>query len=158
MKLEDITKSTGTYVQVIPDSRLDILDLIVPNMVDDLHLTLLYADKSPIKPEYYDLCDPDLKFSGIFEELEYWSGHDNVGYLVMKINSPELMKRHRYWVEHVGNHSFKDYSPHITLVTPVDYNEQTKALISEFNKFIDSPDTDTIVVWFSKESIEPLKD
>lgn len=50
-------------------------------------------------------------------EVIWWAGHDNEGYLVLKLNSSALQAIHKKWKLAGVKHSFEDYNPHITLAT-----------------------------------------
>jgi hypothetical protein len=113
---------TGCYVSVSPDADSVLLigewmhDLgfwLSPEREAKLHCTVIYS--ATARPTDY-IADPFRKLIGTLSHFEFWDGHDNSGYVVAKLVSPDLKERNRYWTERGAVHSFEDFTPHVTLL------------------------------------------
>lgn len=152
--LTPLTKESGAYVSVTPDatglrtlSELAIALGVVTD-VDKLHCTLSYA-KNCFPTAGADNC---LRFGAKIVGIEFWDGHDNDGYLVVKFDSPDLEARNRFWTSHGLKHSFDDYTPHSTLVSKL---EKTPELIIRIGKVVRIAYGRSIT--FTNETIEGIK-
>lgn len=136
----------GIFVKVIPtaDCQADILDYfddlsINDDIVlcDDLHCTLLYSkdSKTNVKIPY---ISKDDRFTAKAKELVYWPGHDDTGYIVLKLKSKDLQELNQKFRTSTGlKATFPDYQPHITLIHPVPNKEDLEEIVNEINKEID---------------------
>jgi hypothetical protein len=111
----------GSYVSVVPDldSRVLLSEwatqlgfFLSSEREEELHCTLTSSDNKPVDPT----TDPTAVYTARLHHFEFWPGHDNVGYLVAKLTSQDLVKRNEYWRLQGADHAFDDYSPHVTLV------------------------------------------
>lgn len=121
--------SSGSYVCVLPDDLTKARLIAIASMlnislsydqVEDLHSTIVYARGCFPK----DPTTSSSVFGAMINQLQYWDGHDNEGYLVIILDSPQLVARNRYWAAQGLEHSFEDYTPHVTLATGIDKNER----------------------------------
>lgn len=117
-------QSGGTYVCVLPNamSKIRLLQIgrllgeDLRDQLDELHTTLMYSrGHFPIN----DRPNPRLEHQATIVDIEHWDGHDNDGYLVLKLKSQSLQERHRYWSDNGLVHSFEDYTPHVTLASGI---------------------------------------
>lgn len=111
-------QSQGVYVgakfsheSIVNLLRLqDALGLVEPTPADKMHVTVLFSRKNiPVSLESY-------KFKALPVEIETWkssSGKKNV--VVLKLQCPELTKRHNDLIAQGGTHDFPDYQVHVTL-------------------------------------------
>ena len=147
----------GCYSAVTPDkaSRLKLLNLgeqlgfdINP---DKLHITVIYSEKP--------VSDPKVKsgkFAATCREVGYWTGHDGKTYVVAKINSDELHAEHQRLRSLGAEHSFPDYSPHVTLdASEGELSKKLKKSIDEVNGIISRYPMELI---FENQFIGDLKD
>lgn len=152
--LTPLSEGSGAYVSVTPDndgirtlSEIAITLGVVTD-VDKLHCTLSYArDCVPTARAV-----PTLHFGAKVAGLEFWDGHDNDGYLVVILDSPDLVARNRYWTEQGLKHSFDDYTPHSTLIHKID---KTPDLVARMGKVSRLAYGRTLT--FVNETIEGLK-
>lgn len=116
--------SGGTYVCVLPNAMSKIRLLQIGRLLgfdlrgdlDELHSTLMYSrGHFP----FDDRVDTRLEHPATIVDIEHWDGHDNDGYLVLKLKSQSLQERHRYWLDNGLVHSFEDYTPHVTLASGI---------------------------------------
>ena len=91
-------------------------------------------------------------FTAKVVDVQYWSGHDNDGYVVVILDSVDLVARNRYWTQHGLKHSFEDYTPHVTLA---DKLENTPALAQSLHRLAER--YVGTVLRFTAETIEGLK-
>lgn len=84
--------------------------------LDDLHLTLMYSKQTPDAQRVKALIsNPVHSVIGIPLRFRYWDGHDKKGYIVLEMESPDLAARHEQYKEAGCEHSFDDYTPHVTI-------------------------------------------
>lgn len=149
--------SSGTYVCALPDaeSKKKLARLasvlghpLTPESIDELHSTVMYAKGAfPTAVRF-----PRSLFGAKVSGIEFWSGHDNDGYVVATLDSPDLKAEHRRWVARGLSHSFEDYSPHVTLFSKV---EKTEDLIAHVNSV--SPRAVGMLLTFDEIQIEGMK-
>lgn len=149
----------GLYVSVRPARGLShVLSYLrdLPNVtsnVDDLHCTLMYSRDSA--PNLIRACSLLYKGPTVYQAaltgLEFWDGHDNKGYLVAKLDSPQLQERHAAWRALGAKHSFPDYTPHMTIATGVRYSAKE---LAKYNLPLRAY---PLTLAFSGEHIEDIK-
>lgn len=131
-------KATGTYVAVLPTEATSALlrawaDEHKFELVDDLHVTLLYSRKVVnVVP-----CHDEFVATGV--RLEVLGGD-----LVLMLDCPALKNRHDQLIAQGGTHDFPDYLIHVTLqkktsLKPEDVQMPTFGLIfgREYNEPLD---------------------
>lgn len=91
----------------------------ITKLNDDFHCTVIYS-KSTISDAEVHL-NPSRVYNGFIKSIEWWPGHDGVGYIVAAIFCPLLEARNRFWVTQGGANDvrFKDIKLHITLQTSI---------------------------------------
>jgi hypothetical protein len=141
----------GLFAKVIPTaettsmlvSRFQNLKSIEEkSFMDDLHCTVIYS-KTAAKNINIPTVDRTDRFSGIGYQLEFFEGHDKLGYIVLKINSISLRKLNKRFVDAGLEATFKDYTPHVTLVHPVPNFDLYKERVDQINKELE---TDPLLV------------
>lgn len=132
----------GIYVSVIPDNTskthigeyvkslsppfpLDIFD-------DEAHMTVMYSRTAGIDVNKLeipkDIVALPLKF-------EYWDGHDGDGYLVLSMISKPASELHDHILSLGAEHSFEDYSPHMTIIHGISkYKKDITEWLEDANK------------------------
>jgi len=130
MRLFDLFESTrGTFIgaRLTKDSANAIAKWIqdIPNAspIEDLHVTIAFSRNKNIShaPKKFDdlVIDPKTMEFALFGE--------NKDMLVLKFESPDLEKRHKYLRKKYNlPWDFDEYSPHITLVTGVTKDHKLK--------------------------------
>lgn len=151
---------SGTYVAVKPfplscgmiydEFQRFLRHRLTP--ISEMHVTLMYSKQTI--PEAQNFVLPDRKFQGTFRQLEWWAGHDKAGYLVINIDSQDLQQRHRTWIAYGGRHSFRDYTPHLTLAVGVKHRE-IKYLLDSYNS---DPNGLDLPCAFNMEYAQDLRD
>lgn len=119
MFLYEFVNTPGVYVgikldkQSIESLQSFIKDNEIPNPIDsnDMHVTIMYSEKPIHKSD--ELIDPKLELTASATEFDLYGDDRNC--LVLKIDCDELHKRHQFFTEKGGKHSYDEYSPHITL-------------------------------------------
>lgn len=91
---------------------------------DDVHATVMYSTKS-IDTNLAKQYSKNV-YSAYPKEFQYWDGHDNSGYLVLKIDSDDLSQEHDRLVSHGCKPTFSPYSAHITIIHPIDKEDGVK--------------------------------
>jgi hypothetical protein len=108
-----------------------------PEDANNLHCTIVYSRAA--RPD--DLIGPiQSPVKAHLIGFEHWPGHDGSGYLVAKLESSGLQAIHRYWISMGCEHSFPEYSPHITLKHPCsEFNYDADASIRAANELMRKP-------------------
>jgi hypothetical protein len=150
--------SSGTYVCALPDAETQtklarvsaaLGHPLSQEKIEDLHSTIIYAKGN--FPNGLEL-QRGQRFGAKVTGLEFWDGHDNDGYVVLLLDSPDLMARHQFWVSRGLTHSFEDYTPHVTLFDKI---EKTADLVAKINSVAKKAIGTTLV--FDQEQVEGLK-
>ena len=151
-------QSAGTYVSVEPNNaaknQLKAIAqalgfVLTADDLMELHSTVCYA-KGTFATD--PVADSNRVFVGRIKDLQYWGGHDGDGYLVVVLDSPSLMTRHKEWLMRGLVHSFPDYIPHVTLKTKLKLNAFLEhAMVNVADKVRGR----TLI--FSNETIEGIK-
>lgn len=88
----------------------------LPNPLDPekVHTTLLYSRKPC--PDYEALGQLDKPIKCKVGKMEVWPTQSKKNALVVKLDAPEMNKRHKELMdEHEATYDFDEYKPHITL-------------------------------------------
>ena len=96
------------------------------------HITLIYDNETEFSINDFYKIDFCLKWSLINNSIfgsylvtdskPYAFGQTN-NYIVERVSSPKLVKLHNELIKTFGfKHSYKEYSPHITLIKELDYD------------------------------------
>lgn len=154
------TGNSGIYISVSPDEHskdtiremisklnppfpLDIFD-------DEAHMTIMYSRSETIDED--QLQTPD-SITALPIKFEYWDGHDKDGYLVLKMVSEPASHFHQHLLDLGAEHSFDDYTPHMTIIHGV-YKFRDK--INEWLKSIEGK-YGSHLVYFNKLTIDNCK-
>ena len=136
--------------------------LLARDKMNDLysmaHVTIMYSkNKGPDQSNMVNGVNSvshhqyDVPLVGTVTEFEEWDGHNNEGYLVAKIDSPELNKLHEKWKSFGCEHSFPDFEAHTTIISPYANGSVT---VEELNdRLKDFP----IVLEFVNEQAVPIE-
>ena len=144
MRLTDLMEKEeqkGTYAGVkFNEESQDLIvnlakEIGVPNPITkgDIHLTLLYSRK--FLPDYKAAGDIDIKVTP--KDFHIFVGFDKKEILVMKIDAPDLIKRHKELMkEHGATYDFPEYIPHITLSYDIDGFMGLQEIKDKFTKIL----------------------
>jgi len=150
MKLKDLIneekETKGTYAGVLlsQDDEDKIISIVkemgIPNPIPrkDIHITLLYSRK--VLPDYKP--NENLDIWAYPTEFHIFNGGNGKDILVLKIDSPDLVKRHKELMkEHEATYDFPEYIPHITLSYDLeDYlnteDDRLKAINEKFKSLL----------------------
>lgn len=139
----DKTTAKGVYLSVVPNEKAlaSLVELsaslglpLSKAEQEELHCTVVY---SKAIPECIDSLSASLDPGAAYEVrivgLEWWGGHDNAGYVVLRLQSPALAELNREWLAAGCTSSHAGYNPHITLKKdvgprPEDFYERRKAV------------------------------
>lgn len=115
-------QNSGVYLSVVPDdsSRSKIVEIakrigypLTDSEISSIHVTVIYSKHRP------DLStvnlDHEAEFYAVLTGVEWWPGHDNAGYLVLRIESPQLRALHREWLSYGCTSDYENYTIHMTL-------------------------------------------
>jgi hypothetical protein len=152
------TGEVGCFVSVEPDvdTQMKLLDWVnrlgfeLDAMEEArLHCTVVHSKEGA--PLSYNI-DTSTRFVGRLQNIEFWEGHDQAGYLVATLQSPDLQARHRYWVAGGADHSFGAYAPHVTLKR---YLSPSEAMYQRMRRLADR-ERGSILAFYN-EAIEDVK-
>lgn len=132
-------ENVGLYVsvtlkdpeKVINNKIFDALrNLVTFEDPENLHCTIIYGKGyNPNIDEVKQLNKTFKPISGTIYDFDYWDGHDNIGYLVLKVSSDYLIDRHNKYKK-LGVKPTFDYSPHITLAKNFKLTDEIKNAMS----------------------------
>lgn len=113
------TKTNGIYCALQPDtlSLLRLVDFCRElSIISDprkFHVTVCYSPT-----EIADIpADLDITARAYAVGLDWWPGHDDKGYLCLKLESHDLHKHHQRLLACGAKHTFSPYVPHVTLMS-----------------------------------------
>lgn len=114
----------GLYVWTNPDEQgvLDILRCLkgAPFKVfssTELHCTVLHCDAAL---PYAIQVPEDKPFEAYITSIDAWQDHKDRTILVMRVDSPDLVKVNADLQAQGLPHSYPDFSPHITIAKDID--------------------------------------
>lgn len=150
----------GVYVSVKPAAgsvlklhRLaHLVKFLDPD--EDFHCTVLYS-----RNENWVKGEPTAgatSFHAVVTAAVQWKGHDDKSYLVLNLESPQLVELNSSWTRLKYTQDFEPYKPHITIKTGVDAGPAGRAIVI-LNNFIKlHPAMCELVL--DTVTVEPLRD
>lgn len=117
----DLQTSSGVYISVVPTKdSLKVIRLFSQSIdlplsdeeLKEIHCTVMY---SKVVPKRLPTLDSSKVYNARAIKLDWWSGHDNDGYLVLRLSSPSLTVLHNEWKSAGCTFSFPTYDPHVTI-------------------------------------------
>ena len=133
---EACVTANGLFAQALltTHSKIHLLARVpLEQVAEDLHCTIIYSDK-PVANIEIPTFNKDGRYHAMATEVVHWPGHDNDGYLVVKLQSEDLNTIHAKFRDAGIVPNFADYNPHISLVHPVADIEQYKEWMEHFNQ------------------------
>lgn len=133
LDLDTGIKEEGLYISVVPDkeSLQKLSEFCKRNFgkvdLEDIHCTLMYSEVGIARGVALKFSKP--RYIAYADYFEYWEGHDKAGYLVLKLRSEELEEEHSRLKVAGCKPTYDIYSPHITIVTPIDKEEGEKKVL-----------------------------
>lgn len=114
------TGKSGLYSAVEPTKK-SVADLTklctragIVELESDLHCTIMYSPNKCL-PESSATKWSKNQYKAVGKKFRWWVGHDNAGYLILELDSPELEKEHLRLKELGCVSTFPNYVPHLTL-------------------------------------------
>lgn len=144
-------KPIGTCVEKL--KRLfSVISEFAPQDESKIHCTVLYSRNK-------DNAQGFLKGKPVYvariKEFTSWIGHDELPYLVMLLDSPELTDAFTQWRDLGYSTDFPEYQPHITVAKGLDVADIAVCL----NRLNEKLKTDLpFVLTFGAQAVEPLRD
>lgn len=146
----DPKTSKGLYLSVVPNAEGqdlirrwgETLGLAMTDFdVSELHVTVVYSKVIPEGIERAPL-DSVRTYKAQAQGVEWWPGHDDEGYCVLRLRCPELVKLHNQWLGYGCTRTFGHYLPHMTIkkdvgVMPADFHVKRARLNRELGQFIE---------------------
>jgi len=132
------TGQDGLYCAVQPDdaTKFRVIrlceDLGVVTDYNKLHCTIVYSREVALTQEVIDTCKNHP--TGRITFIEYWSGHNNAGYLVAHVVSESAHMFHERLLRAGAEHTYNPYNPHMTLCKGLEMTDVLQASILEVNK------------------------
>lgn len=163
-KTTDYSGKSGLYCQVNPVKGFAPLEKILREALEeegikvydpeDFHCTVMYSrEEAPHSIRVIKLLDAaPYTWQGWSDKLDYWPGHDNSGYLVLKLQSRDLMIRNEQYKDLGCKHSFPTYEPHITIADNVGAKPQCMAKLNRMLKSL------KFSITFSGEHCEDIRE
>ena len=147
----------GTYMSVRPHfSAIPFLQSLsniiasagfTPLAPYSWHMTLIYSKEGQLSFDDQVRCMveghlvAERKFAVFVKGFTHWAGHNNEGYIVLEMESPELSVVNA-WLQSTFNlpTTFPDYKPHISLVYEAYKNgvPAADALVKSLNASLES--------------------
>jgi hypothetical protein len=112
------TGTQGLYVgcNLHPDSKSLLHELCIGlplNQAD--HCTVMYSKDSAPSIEDIKLAIPKSTITAMATRLTWWEGHDREGYIILRLQSQQLVDIHKALTECGAVHGYPNYEPHITM-------------------------------------------
>ena len=127
---QEYTGTDGVYVALEPISGgrkifnivSDVLrkSKIKPEPAESYHVTVVWSDKAPDHSMVNMMLEDSKTYRAKIAGVTSWAGHDNDGYVVIELESSDLLQRHKEWLKAGASHSFPDYRAHITIAKNLD--------------------------------------
>lgn len=168
-RLINETTFKGLYVncKLTDQSAADLNKLVAQYLPQDLlapaydyHVTIMYAkdfsiDMMTAQQIASTSTIAETPRTGFCEEVVWWAGHDNKGYVVCKVKSDSLNAIHNKWKDAGAKHSFEDYVAHITIATGLP-DPETSDVKGGYRNLRLSLRRAPITLTFQPEDIAPL--
>lgn len=116
-------------IRFVTDRMEDVGSPLSAEQMNDLHCTVMY---SRVTPSGDPTVVSDKVYTAIPQHVEFWPGHDKAGYLVLKMESPELSALNKFYRGQGCVPTFDVYQCHMTLKTPIPH-EEGKLVASALN-------------------------
>lgn len=142
-RLEDkpYTGNNGFYSYTKPSSEsIKHMRMVLKGWIDnpdeELHATIMYSSNTLEVKVANDMVSRGIIIPAHGNMLDYFTGHDQAGYIVLRLNSAELNNLHNKWKSAgLEPKTFKFYKPHITLSKDVGpKNSYLELRLEEINK------------------------
>lgn len=124
------SEDAGMYSRLIPiggKEKNAVTNLITSNpppfkineYFNDPHLTVIWSRIALNRNDILSVCPRGRRYGAFVTGVTYWSGHNNVGYVVLNIDSSDIQELHELLIKLGAQHSFNSFEPHITVATGV---------------------------------------
>lgn len=122
MRISISTNTQGTYSSVVPDAVSNLLlqslqkEIPLTTLSKDLHCTVMYSRTvlpSTLNQRLNDFSA--FEYESHIQEINWWAGHDGLGYIVATLGSHSLETEHKRLITLGLVSTFEPYVPHITL-------------------------------------------
>lgn len=125
------------------------------------HVTVVFDRHHAIDPEYvhedFPMLGADITFHAQSDGFQWWPGHNNKGYFVLTLFSEGLSDLHELVCRHLElEHSFEEYTPHVTFAEKFLTNGITPEQADEAVKLMN--DTPLPVLTFSGLRFEDIRE
>lgn len=116
-----IERRHGTYAKLVPCDKtkqkiaqvVDLINLVNPTSVHDLHVTLVYSRKACPEIEFHEVGLPANAYGAAFD---IFPNRDGSSCLVLRLASDQIHALHNTIREQYGaTHDYPEFSPHLTL-------------------------------------------
>lgn len=158
------THTSGMYVSINPTKPdMNMIKSIVARLnppfsldefSEEAHMTIMYSRGE--QPDVNQLEIPENNVIGLCVGVEYWAGHNNNGFIVLRLISKMASDLHDHILSIGAEHSFKTYDPHMTLVTHAS-DIDDKAVTTWVNKAHVYFKQHPLIVHFDTINIEDCK-
>lgn len=133
-----VVAPSGIFVRAIPtlDTQVQIHNKFMEapgERLDDLHCTLMYSLSSVTVQVPFSFMDKDKRYLAYATQVSYWPGNNGDGYLVLELNSADLLLAHTNWKTYGFEPTYKTYRPHVAISHPVD-EEQARRYSLDVNR------------------------
>jgi hypothetical protein len=124
-----------SWLNLSTDSLEDIIDYFpeigfTPDKLLELHVTVMYSKTSiPVNCSHF--VEPSFITQVKALGVDWWPGHNEKGYLVVKLDRGNLIRLHDKWKKCGAIPTFPDYFPHMTLMTPFPENVKIVDLLNQ---------------------------
>ena len=167
MKISISTKSNSKYtatsglyssVYLLPNSKKKLNDFCIRSKLgplsDDVHCTVMYSTVA-IAPKFATKFSK-TSYSTKASKVTWWAGHDNAGYIVLKLVSGPLSEEHTR-LQKAGCHpTFTPYEPHVTLISPKTFENSVQPIsfCMYANELLKR---EPLILVFGNQQVEDLK-
>jgi hypothetical protein len=160
----EYTGTSGIYVAAIPTkSDVEHISSLVksldaPFSLDkfnkEAHMTINYSRKKSVDVE--SIKFPDNGLVGLGFKLDYWLGHDEAGYVVLRVISKGASDLHEHVLSLGAEHSFSTYDSHMTICDSA-ATKDPDVITNWINKANDYLKTNSFIIHFDSFTISDCK-
>ena len=155
------------HIKLTPESDRDLREFVNHiidgelQFVQDPHCTLMYSPEVGTDKSFHELKEFLLPHQNMIEakvtEFQVFGNPDQYtsgGYLVALLNSEELNNLHAKWQAIGFQHTFPEFCPHVSVVTPLPHKDLAKSIANQLNEYLMvSP----LTLTFCGEEILPMR-
>jgi len=122
------------------------------------HVTVIYSKEAGVNTDLLvrESIIQQETYRARVDGVQYWEGHDKVGYVVLKLHSDDANALNKALIDCGAKHSFDEYAAHMTVCNKAGAKTaELESWLEAFNEYLSE---NTIVIEFDRLVLEDLRD